>query len=132
MQDTITVKPIVASSLDAANFGTARDFPRVATPDKGVYARRNDILGSLSPAYLRVKHNETKSVQQSSVILEQRRARVDALQNVLSTTYNTTGLVANIPDGLTEEEFVNDLLTLSGILLENDCAVARALYRGEY
>lgn len=132
MQDTITAKPLVATSLDAANFGTSRDFPRVATPDKGVYARRNDILGSLSPAYVRVKHNETKSVQQSSVILEQRRARLDALSNVLSTTYNTTGLVANIPDGLTEAEFISDFLLLIGLLTENDCAVARSLYRGEY
>lgn len=132
MNDTITAKPLVASSFDADNFGTGRDFPRVASSDKEAHVRRNDSLGSTSPTLLSVKHSQSKAVHRATVILEQRYARTDAQSNVLRTDFATLGFTGNVPDNVTETEFITQLQLLTGILLESDCAVARSLYRGEY
>lgn len=132
MNDTITVKPLTATSITVANLGAARDFARVSHPDKSVYARRNDALGSLNPTYLRIKHGSTKSVKTVSAVLEQHITRVDAQSNPLASLYDQVQFVANIPPGLTEQEFVDHSMNLFGTLVgDGTCSVLRALYRGE-
>lgn len=132
MNDTITVKPLTATSIAVANLGAARDFARVAFADKSVYARRNDALGSLNPTYLRIKHGKTKSVKTASALLEQHVTRVDAQSNPLATLFDQVQFLANIPPGLTEDEFVDHSMNLFGALIgDGSCAVLRALYRGE-
>lgn len=133
MNDTITVKPITATSINAANLGTARDFARVASADKNAHTRRNDILGSLNPAYLRIRHGQTKTVRTVSALVEQHLTRVDAQSNPLSEIYGQVSFTANVPPTQSEEEFVASCLILFGALIgTGDCAMLRSLYRGEY
>lgn len=132
MNDTITVKPLTATSITVAELAAPRDFARVSHADKSVYARRNDALGSLNPTYLRIRHGSTKAVKTATVVLEQHVTRVDAQGNPVASLFDQVQFIGNIPPGLTEQEFVDHSMNLFGALIgDGTCSVLRALYRGE-
>jgi len=135
MNDTQTIKPIVASTFDAANFGTGRAFSRVASADAKVYRRANSAIGSLSPTTLRIAHQPrkgTNTVQRTLCAVDQLLTRVDALGNPISTTSFKAALQADLPQDVSLAEFRAAVDLLVGFLTENDGANITALYAGEY
>lgn len=135
MNDTLSVKEISTSTLDAANFpGTARSFPRVVSQNSE-YLRQSLHIGATSPTVLRVAHQprSTKSTVQRSLFgIRQTLARLDAQSNPISYDQFDVNFQTVLPQGVTEAEFLTSAKLCIGALLENDGALLKQIYNGEY
>lgn len=135
MQDTLSIKSVIGTSIVAANLeSTAKSFPRVASTNRQMLRRWQSSDG-LSPIEIKVSHEprtEKSNVQCSLFGLNATYARKDALSNVISTDVVTVNISSRIPSGVTLAEFKSAVLLLAGALLESNGAIIEQIYNGEY
>lgn len=135
MNDTLSVKELSSSTLDAANFpGTARSFARIQGSNQSEYQRQSLHVSSLSPALLRMSHQYPKSgtvAVRSLAALEQTLARLDAQSNPISFDKVTVKLQSERTSGITLAEFRTAGLLLAGLILESNGAFLDQFYNGE-
>lgn len=135
MNDTLSIKELSTSTLDAANFpGTARSFPRVVS-QTSEYLRQSTHVGDLSPCLLRIAHqprSAKSNVQRSLIGIRQTLARLDAQSNPISYDQLDVNFQFVKPQGITEAEYLTAAKLLVGALLESDGALLKQMFNGEY
>jgi hypothetical protein len=136
MDDTLSIKALAISTVGATQLpGSALAFPRVVSGSQSVHLRRNSAISSLSPTDLRIQHtprSEKSSVQRSLCSVDQTLARLDASSNQIDEDAFSVKLQADIPPGVTIEEFRAAAAILFGGLLANDGMLLNSIYYGEY
>jgi hypothetical protein len=135
MNDSLSIKPLVAANVTGSVLGTARAFERAATFVKNRYSRVNAFLGALNPTRIDLSHimpRKATEKKQSLLAFHQTLTRVDASSNVVGTDTVEFRYTSVNTAGITEDEYVAGHLLLQGGFTENNCALLRAMYRGEY
>jgi len=124
MNDTLSIKSILPAQIGASQLGDSRDFSRAVTSDTTMFARVNTALGLLNPTSLLIGHypkSKKQAVQRSILLLKQRFSRVDSGSGaVLAQLDPMIKLTCDIPEGVTQAELDGMLLTMAGLLLENN------------
>lgn len=135
MNDTVAAHKLVSANITGSVVdGTARSFPRVASPSGSEALRQSLHISSVSPTSFRVSHQPRKSstdVQRSLCAVDQTLARVDTSSNIISTSKFKVAFQTDIPSDVTLAEWREAVYLLLGILTETDGAVLNAIYNKE-
>lgn len=137
MDDTQSIKDLDVTTLDAANFpGSARTFARVASSNVNEHLRSSTHISSVSPTTLRIAHKPRPKggagKQYSLSSAEQTLARLDSNSNPISFSQFAFKISAELPQDVTEAEFLSLAYLHIGGMLANSGANLKALYRGEF
>jgi hypothetical protein len=126
MNDSLSIKPLVAANVTGSVLGTVRAFERATGLNKNRSSRINTALGSQSPTRIEIQHTlpaNSKARQQSLMALLQTLNRVDVGGNTISMDTAELRLTLNRAATVTDAELFSMFLTLAGGLLENNGAL---------
>lgn len=142
MNDTLSVASATTSG-STVTFGTAQDFPRISSATHGVYLRQvSDEIDVAAPncrrtTTMRVQHQKSGTTQRSVLAFDVKRhyLNVDDEGNYtvpsVTTRVSRVAFQADIPEGMSSVEFLQDFRRIIGLLINNSEAVAKQLYNSE-
>jgi len=135
MNDQLTVKKILTNTISTDELDTtSRSFARVVSSRTGEYLRRSTHIGSMSPTDLRVSHQARtagNNIQRSLIAVDQTLTRLDTSSNPIGKTRFKVALQTDIPDDVSQAEWLEAFALLIGALLETDAAIAKSIFAGE-
>lgn len=142
MNDTVVVASATTSG-STVTIGMPVDFPRITSPTHGVYLRQvSDEVNAAAPncrrtTTMRIQHQKSGSTQRSVLALDVKRRylNVDAEGNYTlpsdTARVSRVAFQADIPEGMSLDEFLQDFRRLVGLLINGSEDVAKRLYNSE-